>query len=160
MTDLHSLQQLIAQTPTNHPQFFTFTIIGSMPLSFGNLLMNFLRSYSTYSKTSTSLRLECTTSNNLTMLGWFSYFRIEISRMAVLGMPSYSLSSRIFLRAYIWSVYLSGIGSGRYRGLCRRHRRCPSRACRLSRISRVCCAASYYQLYLNDGVKVHAGWPK
>jgi hypothetical protein len=41
------------------------------------------------------------------MLGWLSYFKIEISRIAVLGIPSSSDSNRIFFKAYNFSVFLS-----------------------------------------------------
>jgi hypothetical protein len=57
--------------------------------------------WSRYSKTSVSLRSVCTTSYRRTMLGCCSCFSREISRMAVLGMPSSSASSRIFLSAMI-----------------------------------------------------------
>lgn len=140
VADLHAFEQLVAEGLCK-VSIGTFTIMGSMPLSFGNFPMNFFRSYSTYSKTSTSLRFECTTSYSLTMLGWLSSFRIEISRIAVLGMPSSSLSSRIFLRAYSWSVSLS-TSLNSYRALYKPHRRCPRPACRPSRISPVYCAAS------------------
>ena len=60
--------------------------------------MYFLRSLSIYSKTSMSLFSVCMTSCNETMLSCFSSFMREISRMAVLGVPS-SLSRWISLRA-------------------------------------------------------------
>ena len=71
------------------------------------------------------------------MLTWLSYFRMEIYRMAVEGMPSSSDYKRIFLRAKTSPVYLSMCG-GWYLVLCRRLRRCLSRVCPFFRTFRPC----------------------
>mmetsp|Transcript_514 Transcript_514/g.1321 ORF Transcript_514/g.1321 Transcript_514/m.1321 type:complete len:301 (-) Transcript_514:43-945(-) len=60
---------------------------------------NFLRSWSRNSKTRVSFFSVWITSRSRTMLGCWSSLRMEISRMAVLGMPSSSASRRIFLSA-------------------------------------------------------------
>ena len=59
----------------------------------------FLRSWSRYSNTRVSFFSVWITSCSRTMFGCCSSFRMEISRIAVEGIPSSSASSRIFLRA-------------------------------------------------------------
>mmetsp|Transcript_41825 Transcript_41825/g.118251 ORF Transcript_41825/g.118251 Transcript_41825/m.118251 type:complete len:242 (-) Transcript_41825:175-900(-) len=61
--------------------------------------MNFFRSFSTNSKTRTSLFVEQNTSRSLTTFSCDSSFRSAISRIAVLGTPSSSESSFIFFMA-------------------------------------------------------------
>mmetsp|Transcript_4402 Transcript_4402/g.12276 ORF Transcript_4402/g.12276 Transcript_4402/m.12276 type:complete len:252 (-) Transcript_4402:183-938(-) len=61
--------------------------------------MCFFKSCGRNSKTSTSFFVEQKTSSNLTTFSWFNSFRSAISRNAVLGMPSSSLSNFIFFMA-------------------------------------------------------------
>lgn len=44
------------------------------------------------------------TSINLTILGWFNYFKMAIYLIAVLGIPSSGLDSFIYLSAQNWGV--------------------------------------------------------
>ena len=60
---------------------------------------NFLRSWSKYSNIRYSFFSPWTSSLRLTIFGCFNCFKILISRIAVLGIPSSSFSNFIFLSA-------------------------------------------------------------